>query len=372
MSDIVQMAEIKLTDKEINAALDVLRSGALRQGKVCDAFETAFSEKVGSKYALTCSSGTAALHLAYMACLEPGDEVLVPSFTFIATGSMVTMAGGKPIFCDIDPETWVIDLKDAERKVTERTRAIVPVHIFGNACPVDQIKSFAGRHNLHIIWDAAQAHGATHNGRDVGSFDDFVCYSFYPSKNMFTGEGGMVTLNNNDWPEKIRFLRTHGQTGKYYHTMLGLNYRMTDVEAAIGLEQLNRLDNMVAKRRKNATCLTEGLSEIPGITPQRVTSNSSHAYHQYCVLVNREQFGMDRDALSAALKKRGVMTGVHYPRGLHQQPIFEEIYGAACLPVCERVCQEILALPVHHGLSEPELEYIVTAMKDIQETRSQV
>jgi perosamine synthetase len=366
MSNFIQIAEIKLTDEEINAAVEVMRSGELRQGKVCAAFEKKFAEKVGSKYALTCSSGTAALHLAYMVCLEPGDEVLVPSFTFMATGSMVTMAGGKPIFCDIDPTTWLIDLEDAARRVTARTRALAPVHIFGNACPIDSIKNFAEKHDLHIIWDAAQAHRTTYNGRDVGSFDDFVCYSFYPSKNMFTGEGGMVTLSNNEWAEKIRFLRTHGQTDKYYHTMLGLNYRMTDVEAAIGLEQLKRLDDMVAKRRENAALLTAGLSEVPGIIPQKVTFNSSHAYHQYCILVDREEFGMDRDALFAALKNRGIITGIHYPRGLHQQPIFEEMYGTTSLPVCERVCQAILALPVHHGLNLSQLDYIITAIKDIQ------
>lgn len=371
MSDLIQMAEIKLTDEEINAAVEVMRSGALRQGKVCAAFEKKFAEKVGAEYALTCSSGTAALHLVCLACLEPGDQVLVPSFTFIATGSMVSMAGGRPIFCDIDPETWVIDLEDAERKITDRTRAIAPVHIFGNTCPIEKLKGFAEKHNLYVIWDAAQAHGASYDGCNVGSFDDFACYSFYPSKNMFTGEGGMVTLNNDDWAEKIRFLRTHGQTGKYYHTMLGLNYRMTDVEAAVGLEQLNRLDAMVAKRRNNAAYLTGGLSEIPGIIPQMVTPNSNHAYHQYCVLVDKQQFGMDREALAAALKERGIATGVHYPWGLHQQPIFEKIYGQTTLPICEKICKEILALPVHHGLGESEVEYIVTAMKDIQKTRSQ-
>ena len=370
MSNIIQMAEICLTEEEINAAVEVMRSGALRQGKVCATFEEKFAEKVGAKYALTCSSGTAALHLVYLVCLEPGDQVLVPSFTFIATGSMVSMAGGRPIFCDIDPETWLIDLEDAERKITDRTRAIAPVHIFGNTCPIDKVKAFAKKHNLHVIWDAAQAHGASYDGFDVGGFDDFVCYSFYPSKNMFTGEGGMVSLNDDAWAEKIRFLRTHGQTGKYYHTMLGLNYRMTDVEAAVGLEQLNRLDAMVANRRNNADHLTDGLSEIPGIIPQMVTPNSSHAYHQYCVLVDDQQFGMDRNTLAEALKNRGVGTGVHYPLGLHQQPIFEKMYGQTDLPVCEKICQEIMALPVHHGLSLSQLEYILETIKDIQETQA--
>ena len=207
MNKMVQMAEIKLTNQEIDAAVEVLQSGALRQGKVCAEFEKQFANKVGAKYALTCSSGTAALHLAYMSCLKPGDEVIVPAFTFIATASMVTMVGATPIFCDVDPNTWVIDLKDAEQRITKKTKAIAPVHIFGNSCPVDDIKIFAKKHNIYIIWDAAQAHGTIYKGEDIGKLDNFVCYSFYPSKNMFTGEGGMVTTNNSNFEEKIRFSR---------------------------------------------------------------------------------------------------------------------------------------------------------------------
>ena len=182
------MAEIKLTEEEIAAAVKVLRSGFLRQGQECDSFEQEFAQKVGAKYAVTSASGTAALHLAYMTFLQPGEEVLVPSFTFIATGSMVTMAGGKPVFCDVDSETFLIDLEDAEKKITDRTRAIAPVHLFGNVCDVGAIQALAKKHDLVVVWDAAQAHGARYKGRDVGAFSDFVCYSFYPSKNMFVGE----------------------------------------------------------------------------------------------------------------------------------------------------------------------------------------
>lgn len=223
----IGMAEIRLTDNEIEAAVKVLKSGALRQGKECKAFEQAFAEKVGAGYAVTNANGSAALHLAYMTFLAPGDEVLVPSFTFIATASMVTAAGGKPVFCDVDRETFLIDLADAARKLTEKTKAIAPVHLFGNPCDIDAVQAFAKQHDLTIVWDAAQAHGAQYKNQDIGSVGDFVCYSFYPSKNMFVGEGGMVCTNNADYAEKLRFLRTHGQTGKYYHTLLGLNYRMT-------------------------------------------------------------------------------------------------------------------------------------------------
>jgi perosamine synthetase len=358
----ISMANIRLKDQEIEAAVRVLRSGALRQGKECEAFEREFSQKVGAKYAVTSASGSAALHLAYMAFLEPGDEVLVPSFTFIATGSMVTMAGGKPVFCDINPNTFLIDLKDAEKKVTSKTRGIAVVHLFGNVCDIDAVQAFAARHNLIVVWDAAQAHGAKHKDQGVGSFGDFVCYSFYPSKNMFVGEGGMICTENSEFEHKLRYLRTHGQTGKYLHTMLGLNYRMTDVEAAIGREQLKRLDKMLEIRRRNASILNEGLSGIPGIRTQQITLESEHAWHQYCVVIDPDMFGCNRDSFSEHLNNQGISTGIHYPRGLHQQPIFEKLYGKRHLPNTEYLSQHILALPVHHGLSEDHINKIIAAI----------
>ncbi|MCD6386292.1 DegT/DnrJ/EryC1/StrS family aminotransferase [Candidatus Sumerlaeota bacterium] len=360
----INIAEIKLTEEEIEAAVRVLRSGSLRQGKECAAFEEEFAKKVGTKYAITCSSGSAALHLAYMSFLEPCDEVLVPSFSFIATASMVCMAGGKPIFCDVDSETFLIDLKDAEKKITPRTKAIAPVHLFGNPCDIDQIKAFAKKYGVIIVWDAAQAHGATYKGKDIGSFDEFVCYSFYPTKNMFVGEGGIVCTNNLEFAEKLHYMRTHGQTDKYYHTILGLNYRMTDVEAAIGREMLKRLDSMLHIRRRNAALLTEGLAEIPGITPQKLTPNTEHAWHQYGVLVDPEEFGCDKDTLLQRLQEKGIASGIAYPRGLHQQPVFKKMYGKQQLPVSEHIATRVLNLPVHHGLSVSDVEYIVDAVKE--------
>jgi perosamine synthetase len=364
MDNFVPIAEIKLTEAEIEAALKVLRSGALRQGKESDAFEKEFAAHVGAKHAVTNANGSAALHLAFMAFLEPGDEVLVPSFTFIATGSMVTMTGAKPVFCDIRPDTFLIDLEDAARRVTARTRAIAPVHLFGNACDVEAVKAFADKHQLKIVWDAAQAHGARFKGQDVGSFGDFVCYSFYPSKNMFVGEGGMTCTDNPDFDQKMRYMRTHGQTGKYYHTMLGLNYRLTDVEAAIGREQLKRLESMVAVRRRNVAQLNEGLAGLAGIHPQKITPDSEHAGHQYCVVVDQEGFGCDRDTLAERLKAKGIATGVHYPRGLHQQPIIEELYGKCSLPHTEYLAEHILALPVHHGLTPDQVSRVVKAVRE--------
>jgi perosamine synthetase len=350
----IAIAEIKLSEAEIAAAVAVLRSGALRQGKQCEAFEAEFAAKVGARHAIACANGSATLHLLYLAWLRPGDEVLVPSFTFIATGSMVSAAGGRPVFCDIDPETFLIDLADAERRVTPRTRAIAPVHLFGNACDVEAVQAFAARHGLKIVWDAAQAHGATWRGRDIGGLGDAVSYSFYPSKNMFVGEGGMITTPDGELAARLRLMRSHGAAGRYYHTVDGLNYRMTDVEAAIGREQLKRLDAMLLQRRANFSALNAILANVPGVSPQKVTPGSEHAVHQYCVRIRPELAGIDRDELQRRLKERGIETGIHYPRGLHQQPVFVARHGEQHLPVTEELATQILALPVHHGMSEDD------------------
>ncbi|MDR3568764.1 MAG: DegT/DnrJ/EryC1/StrS family aminotransferase [Syntrophobacteraceae bacterium] len=359
----IEVSEVKLTEEEIQAAVDVLRSGNLRQNGQCEAFEREFASMVGAGHALTCANGTASLHLAYMSFLQPGDEVLVPSFTFMATGSMVAMSGGRPIFCDIDPETFLIDLGDAQRRITERTRAIAPVHLFGNPVDAEAVGEFAARNNLIVVWDAAQAHGASWGKRDVGSFGDFVCYSFYPSKNMFVGEGGMICTNNGDYAERMRLLRSHGESGKYCHTVLGFNYRMTDVEAAIGRRQLLRLEEMLAQRRANAHILSAGLAGLRGIRAQKISGQGTHAWHQYCVLVDPDEFGCSRDCLAERLQEKGVASGVHYPRGLHQQPVFEKLYGLSNLPVTEKTAQTILALPVHHGLTVDNAKAVVEAVR---------
>lgn len=352
------MAEISLTEEEISAAVRVLRSGALRQGPECDRFEEEFARHVGAEFAVTSSNGSAALHLVYMNFIKPGDEVLVPSFTFIATASMVRAAGGVPIICDIDPATFLIDLKDAERRLTSKTVAISPVYLFGNCPDLNEIAKFAREHNLKIVGDAAQAHGTTFEGSDVGGFADFTCYSFYPSKNMFVGEGGMTLTKCERAYQRMRYLRSHGQTGKYYHTIDGLNYRLTDIAAAIGREQLKRLETMVQVRRENAAKMSENLAKFSGLQVQKVTPGCNSSWHQYCVIVDKDSFGFDRDEFGERLKSYGVHTGVHYPRGLHMQPVFEGICAKDQYPVTDKVANSIIALPIHHGLSTSNIDEI--------------
>ncbi len=358
----LKMADTSLTEDEIQAAVAVLRSGALRQGKQCDAFEAEFAALAGARHAVSSANGSAALHLAYMTFLQPGDEVLVPAFTFIATGSMVAAAGGRPVFCDVHPETFLLDLNDAEKKLTARTRALSPVHLFGNPCDLDAAQAFAARHRLRLVWDAAQAHGARWRGRELGGCGDFVAYSFYPTKNLFVGEGGMTCTPSEEAARRLRGLRSHGETGKYLHAMLGLNYRMTDVEAAIGRRQLLRLEAMLAARRRHAEILRRGLEPLPGLHLQQVLPGGEPGWHQFCFWVDEREFGCSRDQLAQALAAAGIDTGVHYPRGLHQQPIFRELYGDQSLPVTEKLAANILAVPVHHGLPAGGAERIVAAI----------
>jgi len=365
----IRMVEIGLTEEEVAAAAAVLRSGNLRQGPECEAFEKEFAAQTGARYAVASSSGTAALHVAYMAFLQPGDEVLVPSLTFFSTASAVVAAGGTPVFCDLDPDTLTIDLADAERKITPRTRAISPVHLYGNPCPVPAVRALAERRGLRVVWDAAQAHGAAYDGRDVGSFADFTCYSFYPSKNMFVGEGGITTTQDEELCTRMRYLRSHGETEKYVHTMMGLNYRMTDVEAAIGRGQLRHLDDMLAVRRRNAAALTAGLAGVEGIRTQKTLPGALHAFHQYALLVDEARFGLSRDGLKDRLAAAGIESGVVYPRGLHAQPVFREMLGEQELPVTEAVTRQVLCVPVHHGLIGEDVERIVAAVREAPRAR---
>ncbi len=362
----LSMAQIVLSEEDIAAAVAVLRSGALREGPECAAFEKEFAAATGAAHAVSCANGSAALHLVYHALLRPGDEILVPSFTFVATASMAALVGAKVVACDVDPVTFHLDLDDARRRLGPRARAIAPVHLYGNPCVHENYAAFAREHGLFLIYDAAQAHGAQCHGRDVGALGDAVCYSFYPSKNLFVGEGGIITTGDEELAQRLRLLRSHGQSGKYLHTVLGYNYRMTDVEAAIGRSQLRRLPAMLERRARNAQLLGEGLAGLAGLRLPTVTAGGSHAWHQYTIVVDPDAAGMDRDELARRLAARGVPSAVHYPRGVHQQPAFAAL-GPATLPcpVTETLASRVLSLPVHHGLTDEDVARIVAAVREV-------
>jgi perosamine synthetase len=356
----VAIAGVDIRPEDIRAVARVLESGRLRQGAVTAGFEERFAERVGAKYAVSVSSGTAALHLAYLALFTPGDKVIVPALTFVATASMLLAVGVEPIFADVDPRTFTLSVEDARSRIDEGTRGIVGVHLFGNACDVEGISRLAEAHDLTVVWDAAQALGTMYRGRDVGVHPTAVCYSFYPTKIITTGEGGMVVTDDPDLAHRVRLLRSQGASARYVHTAVGFNYRMTDFQAALGQQQLIRLQEYLDCRRSNARFLTAELQRIPGILTPGVTKGTLHSFNQYSILIDPQILGKDRDRIMRDLEARDVEGAIHYPRPLHHQPIFEK--RRYLLPHSERVTSQILSLPVHPGLEAHDLERVVGAL----------
>ena len=362
MSEFIPVAKVELFDEEINAAVEVLRSGQLIQGEKTKEFEDRFAKSVGAKYAIAVSSGTAALHVAYLAALRPEEEVLVPCFTHISTASMAHFAGCKPIFCDIDPRTFTLDIGDAERRLTERTKAIAPVHLFGNACDIEGTVNLANKHGLRIIWDAAQAHCTRYKGQDVGSFDDLVCYSFYPTKNMITGEGGMITTNDVNLANLARNLRDHAFSKErhFWHRFVGFNYRMTNMQAAVGLAQTEQMNQFVESRRRNAALYTQLLQEIPGIVTPPEAEWAKNVFWMYSILLE-DEFGITRDQLRAYLAEHGIETRTFFIP-MHLQPIYYETFKEQRYPVSEMLCQRGFYLPSASSLTVQQIEYIAAIM----------
>ena len=341
--------------KEVEKVLD---SGMLAYGEWVKKFEKEFSVYIGGKHALSTTNGTQALILALEAVGVRGKEVLVPSFTFIASATSIIRAGGKPVFVDVDEKTYNIDPEDVKKKITENTKAIMPVHLYGQAANMDELMEIAEEHNLYVIEDAAQAHGSEWRGKKAGSIGHIAGFSFYPTKNMTTGEGGMVTTNDDELAERVAMLRNHGQTARYMHEELGWNYRMTNIAAAIGLMQLRKLDSANEKRRENAKFYDAHLNDSV-ITPY-VDERAKHVYHQYTIRVK------NRDALIEEFKNEGIGFGIYYPRGNHEQPIMQKLGFTAKLPTTERLCKEVISIPVHPLLKEEELEKVAAVINNTQ------
>lgn len=359
----IPVASVDIRPEDVIAVAEVLRTGKLRQGAVTEEFENAFAGRVGTDHAVAVSSGTAALHLSYLAIFSPGDEVIVPAFTFVATASMLLAVGAVPVFADVDPRTFTLDLQDVERRITPRTRGIVGVHLFGNACDIDGLAAICSRHNLALVWDAAQSLGTEYRGREVGSYPTAACYSFYPTKNITTGEGGMVVTNDASLASTLRLSRSQGAAGKYVHTQLGFNYRLTDMAAALGLQQLARLEGYLARRRENAMILSAGLADIPDLLVPMTAQYALHTYNQFSILVGWDEARVSRDELAKGLMDRGVQTAVHYPRPLHQQPMF--CNDVTEVEISERLSECILALPVHPGITPRQAEQVAAAVADV-------
>jgi dTDP-4-amino-4,6-dideoxygalactose transaminase len=362
---LIPIARPEFSEKAIKDVADVLRSGYIRQGPKVQEFEEQFREIVGSRHAYAVNSGTAALHASYLSILKRGEEVIVPSFTFFATASTVIYSQGKPVFADIDPETFIIDVEDVKVKITRKTRAIAPVHLFGNAADMGSLADLAEDHNLLIVNDSAQAHGTKYKGRDLGSFETLNCYSFYPSKSMTTGEGGMVTTNDKELDRLGRLIRSHGDEGRYHHITLGLNYRMTDIAAVLGMNQLSNLDRYLARRRQCGKTLREGIGTIEGMYPQKIEDGVNHSYSYFSLVMDLDAFRCTRDEFLEALRAENIDCAVHYPIPLTKQPaIFELLEPQEC-PVSEEVSESIFSLPMHPELSDEDLRNIIAGVEKV-------
>jgi dTDP-4-amino-4,6-dideoxygalactose transaminase len=345
--------------EEKAAVLAVLESRFLVQGPQTQALEERFAALCNTRHAIATSNGTTALHLALLANgIQPGDEIITTPFTFIATINSILAAGAKPVLVDIDAETFNLNVDLVEAAITPKTRAIMPVHLYGHMCDMDALCAIAHKYNLRIIEDACQAVGATHKGRQAGSFGTGV-FSLYATKNVMSAEGGMITTDDDEIAERCRLLRNHGQRERYQYELLGYNYRLSDLHAAIGLCQMDRLEGFTAKRRANAAFFNEHLCSV--ITP-KVKQGYEHVWHQYTV---RVKHGRERESAIQSLAKAGVGTGIFYPAPAHKYDHIYRIVGDICLPVAEKSAQEVFSLPIHPQLSQGELETIVEAVSQL-------
>jgi dTDP-4-amino-4,6-dideoxygalactose transaminase len=352
-----QYREIK---EEIDAAIArVVESAAFVLGPEVEAFEAAFAEYVGARFCVGVSNGTAAVQLAVTACgINAGDEVIVPANTFFATAEAVSTAGAVPVFVDANPVSYTIDTTKIEAAITERTRAIIPVHLYGQAADLDPIKALAARHNLVVIEDAAQAHGSLYRGRKVGALSHAGCFSFYPGKNLGAyGEGGAVVTNDEGVARRVRLLRDHGSERKYHHEIVGYNFRLEGIQGAVLRVKLAHLDRWNDLRRAHAARYHELLGKIPLIWPREM-EYARHVYHLYVVQTE------GRAALQKILSEAGVQTGIHYPVPVHLQPAYSALqYKAGDFPETERQAERVLSLPMYPELTDEQISIVAQAIQ---------
>jgi dTDP-4-amino-4,6-dideoxygalactose transaminase len=346
--------------EEIDAALArVLNESSFILGREVEAFEAAFAEYAGARFCVGVNSGTAAIQLAVMACgLGRGDEVIIPANTFFATAEAVSTAGATPVFVDADAASYNIDVSKIEAAITERTRAIMPVHLYGQAADLDAIFEISERHNLLVIEDAAQAHGSLYKGRRVGARGRAGCFSFYPGKNLGAyGEGGAVVTNDAEVARRVRLLRDHGSEKKYQHEIIGYNFRLEGIQGAVLNVKLKHLDRWNELRRSTAARYTELLKDS-GLVLPREMPYARHVYHLYVVQTE------SRDALQQRLSASGVQTGIHYPVPVHLQPAYSFLgHKAGDFPEAERQASRVLSLPMFPELTEQEIAQVAGTIK---------
>ena len=341
-------------------------------GKYIPAFEESFSHYCGRKYGIATTNGTTALHLGLAALkVRPGDEVIMPTFTIASTAFAVIYCGGKPIFVDSTKDTWNIDVNKIEEKITKRTKAIMPVHIYGNPCDMDVIMKLAKKYHLYVIEDAAEAHGAEYKGRKVGGIGDVGCFSFYGNKIITCGEGGMIVTNNKTITARCRLLKNLSflENKRFWHKEIGFNYRMTNIQAALGLAQFEQIEKLIEKRRKNAGIYNSLLSRVRGLTLPIEKAHTRNVYWMYGLLV-RKEFGMNRKRLIKKLYEKGIETRTFF-WPMHEQPILKKLglLSRERYPIAEDISQRGLYLPSSSGLIQSEIEYICETIEKISKGR---
>jgi len=353
-------AQYRALAPEINRAVaDVLESAQFVGGPFVENFEQDFASYIGARYAVGVSSGTSALELALrVSDIGPGDEVLVPANTFFATAEAVSNVGAKPVFTDVDPATFHLEVKSAERMITARTRAIIPVHLYGRAMDLEQVAELAAAYRLRIIEDAAQAHGSAYNGAKIGASGRLTCFSFYPGKNLGAyGDAGAVTTNDYEEASKLRLLRDHGSPAKYQHSVIGTNARLDSIQAAILSIKLCQLDQWNQLRRKHAALMASALADSP-VMPPEVPAGGEHVFHLFVVRTAR------RNALRNYLRANGIGTGIHYPVPLHLTEAYQQLGypGKGSVPAAEQLAGEILSLPMYAELTDEQIEHTIDAI----------
>jgi perosamine synthetase len=357
---VIKLFEPVIDSEDIEAVVEVLKSGWIAHGPAVEVFEEEFARYVGVDYAATVSNGTIALALALKALgVGAGDKVLVPDYTFIASVTSAMLIGAIPVFADVEYKSFNVNVDEVLKKVEEEdVKAIVAVHLFGHPADIKALRDIASDKRVFLVEDAAQAHGAEAWGKKVGSFGDVAIFSFYATKNMTMGEGGVVVSNNRAVIEKVRLLRNHGQVTRYVHNELGWNFRITSIQAALGIVQLRKLDNLNELRRRNANMLSNLLSSVEGVELPYEAPWAKHVYHLYATKLGSKK---KRDCVFNCMNSRGIEVGIHYPMPLHKQPVFQKLGYGICCPTATLLSERELSLPTHPKLCEEDLRNIASS-----------
>lgn len=361
----IPVANVFVGEEEAKAVYDVVKSGWLSMGKKTKEFEERFAKVVGAKHGIAVNNGTSALHLALAAIgAKHGDEVILPSLTFISTANVVLYQNARPVLVECDPKTYNVTADIIEKAITKKTKAIIPVDMNGMPADYDEILEIAEKHSIPVIWDSAESLGAKYKGRIVGSIAPIHVFSFFPNKNITTGEGGMITTDNDELCEKMKVLRNQGQDNRYHHIVIGYNYRMTEVQAAIGIEQLKKLERVVVEKQRIANVYNKEFAETRHIWPPFVPNYvSQHAWYMYAVNVDGH-----RDEIVKKLKERGIDTRLSFPP-IHIQPVYKEMFKFSenSLPVTYAAWSRLVNIPIWPGLDKARQQYVIDTLIDICE-----